>query len=338
MTRIERPIGGVFGLLDQAETGTGYPAIRSSSALCLVNGRSAIAYLLEAIGTERVWLPSYLCESVLAAVGVREARWYDVADGLAPTDLNWLEEVAPGDFILCINYFGWRPAAGFYPAMTARGALILEDGSQSMLTEEIGEGAHFYLTVPRKFVGVPDGAVLMASGEMVVPRQELIPPPEDWWRIAHRANLGRRASDLGVGRSDWYRDFAAAERSQPIGLYAMSDISRELLGRLDPGWIRARRRRNYLHLESALRPIALFESLPPEVVPLGFPGRLPDRDERRRQLIDRQIFPPVHWPIEGVVPDRFQASHRLSSQILTLPCDQRYDSFDMDRIIEVLSS
>ncbi len=100
--------------------------------------------------------------------------------------------------------------------------------------------------------------------------------------------------------------------------------------------IAERRRRNYAILGEALGRFAIFPDLPDQVVPLGFPMRAKDRDQLQQVLFHREIFPPIHWPIEGVVPAEFGASHRLAAEILTLPCDQRYGNADMERMARLV--
>ena len=73
------------------------------------------------------------------------------------------------------------------------------------------------------------------------------------------------------------------------------------------------------------------------IVPLGFPLRVLERDRVRDALFDQEIYPPVHWPLKGVVPRRFVESHRLSAEILTLPCDQRYCPDDMERMASIVT-
>jgi hypothetical protein len=74
--------------------------------------------------------------------------------------------------------------------------------------------------------------------------------------------------------------------------------------------------------------------LPTTVVPLGFPVRVSRRDQLRQRLFEREIFPPLHWPVGRVVPRHFHDSHTLEAMIMTLPCDQRYDASDMQRMID----
>ena len=82
--------------------------------------------------------------------------------------------------------------------------------------------------------------------------------------------------------------------------------------------------------------LALRPQLSADVVPLGFPVRLGNRDVVREALQDVRIYPPVHWPLQGVVPESFKASHVLSSEILTLPCDQRYGADEMEQMADVV--
>jgi dTDP-4-amino-4,6-dideoxygalactose transaminase len=80
----------------------------------------------------------------------------------------------------------------------------------------------------------------------------------------------------------------------------------------------------------------MFPELPEGVVPLGFPIRVRPRDSIRTALFQQEIYPPVHWPLEACVPASFEASHHLADEIMTLPCDQRYDADDMRRIAAAL--
>jgi dTDP-4-amino-4,6-dideoxygalactose transaminase len=97
-----------------------------------------------------------------------------------------------------------------------------------------------------------------------------------------------------------------------------------------------RRCANYDRLATHLADIALFATRSSGVVPLAFPIRVKDRDRIRQALFDQHIYPPIHWSLKGLVPDMFVESHCLSLEIMSLPCDQRYDQRDMDRIIKAV--
>ena len=107
---------------------------------------------------------------------------------------------------------------------------------------------------------------------------------------------------------------------------------------LDYEAIAARRRDNFRLLAGALESFAVFADVPAGVVPLGFPIRHAQRDRVRQALFAQQIYPPVHWDLGGRVPALFAESHRLSREIMTLPCDQRYDRGHMQRIAACVRS
>lgn len=123
----------------------------------------------------------------------------------------------------------------------------------------------------------------------------------------------------------------------PIGRYAMSDMSKILLSTaFDYGAIAQKRIDNYQILAAELSRIALYPVLPHGVVPLGFPVRTANRDELLSLLYAHNIYPPVQWPFRGVLPEEFTESYRLLGDFMMLPCDQRYDEEDMQRVIRLV--
>jgi dTDP-4-amino-4,6-dideoxygalactose transaminase len=210
---------------------------------------------------------------------------------------------------------------------------VLEDACHALLTEDLGREADFLVFSPRKFVGVPDGGLLVRAGTRPLPDVALVPAPEAWWRGALAAVESRHQFDRGEPGREWFPTFQAAERGAPSGPYAASALSRTLLtSAVDWSDVARRRRANWKVLAAALGDVALFPMLPDGVVPLGFPVRVPRRDEVREALFAHDIYPPVHWPLAGVVPEAFEESHRLAAEIMTLPCDQRCGPADMERM------
>jgi dTDP-4-amino-4,6-dideoxygalactose transaminase len=61
-----------------------------------------------------------------------------------------------------------------------------------------------------------------------------------------------------------------------------------------------------------------------------------DRDRVAAQLRDEGIYAPIHWGLQDFVPQAFMEAHALSKNILTLPCDHRYDKSEMQYIIETI--
>lgn len=334
----QRIIGGMFALETVSPNRSTPPFLKGKPVL-LANARSGIALLAKLLSPAHVWMPSYLCEVMIKAVDELRAsvRFYEVDYDLSLSSSEWIESVQSNDLVVLIDYFGFPCDPYYINRAKERGAWVLEDGCQALLSEAVGRSSDFVLFSPRKFLGVPDGGILVCNHELPGDAILTETPPSAWWLKALSASLLRREFDLYGGDRRWYELFQETEESGPIGPYAMSELSKVLLQHgFDYPMMAEKRIRNYELLADALAEFALLPSLPGGVVPLGFPIRLKDRDRVRQALFSHEIYPPVHWAIRGVVPEEFRDSHRLASEIMTLPCDQRYGKDDMDRMIAVV--
>jgi hypothetical protein len=335
-----RIIGGMFGLeediLLKNINENVYLFLKEDRIISLVNARSCISVLIELLSPAQVWLPSYLCDSILTAVNQRATslRFYKVSYDLTLPSLGWENEVEAGDLVVSIDYFGfmsdWQSWA---PALKERGAWLLEDACQALLSQNVGEFSDFVLFSPRKFLGIPDGGILFANHQFKFPAIDLDTPPAEWWLKALFAGILRRDFDIYGDNRHWFKLFQEVEQQQPLGHYSMSEFSHTLLlHNFDFEHVAQQRIVNFHALASELSDIALFSNLPPGVVPSGFPICTKKRDKIRQALFEHEIYPPIHWVIQNVVPKCFPDNHRLSAEILTLPCDQRYGVADMERM------
>lgn len=332
-------IGGMFALEDASASGGCRPPFMVGDEVLLANARSGFALLLQLLSPGRVWMPSYFCGHTLQLLGGlgTDVAYYGMDRNLSLSSLQWLERVRPDDLVVLVDYFGFPCDVACKRGVKERGAWLLEDACQALLSADVGELADFVLFSPRKFLGVPDGGVLAVRNGMPCDAIPLENPPAAWWSKAFAASGLRREFDLHGGGRHWFELFSEAEAEGPCGAFAMSELSAMLLKQcIDYETIAARRRKNYGILAGELAGVALFPELPAGVVPLGFPVRLKGRDRVRQALFSLGIYPPVHWPIRGVVPEEFADSHLLSGEIMTVPCDQRYCEDDMRRVASAL--
>jgi len=327
-------IGGLFGLPQTLDADGAPPPFLQGRRLLVLSARCGLRLLIEHLAPEQMWMPSYLCGVMLDAVDPARTRlrFYPVDDRLSVASRDWLDGVRAGDLVLLIAYFGFASDAGCANEARRRGAVVVEDACQALLSEPVGAAADYVLYSPRKFLGVPDGGVLAAVGRAALPDVALDRPPAGWWLKAFEAAVLRREFDRHGGDRRWFELFREVEADFPIGALAMSGLSEVLLrNAFDYPAIARRRRENFALLARELGDIAIFRELPPGVAPLGFPVRVADRERVRQGLFAEGIYPPVHWDLAGRVPEEFRESHRLSREILTLVCDQRYSAEDMRR-------
>jgi dTDP-4-amino-4,6-dideoxygalactose transaminase len=335
-------IGGMFGLeLFESNCSTELtiiPRFLRQPCVLLATARAAVKLLVRALRPASVWLPSYICGVVIAAArepGVR-IRFYPVDESLNVASHDWLTQISPGDVAIFVDYFGFDSWATCGAAAKARGACIVEDACQAMLNKDFSPHSDYIIFSPRKFIGIPDGGILVARKNAELPDADLPKASAEWLLKATKASILRSEFDRYGGERTWFKLFQSTESNGPTGPSRMSDLSAAILRIIDWATIKKRRRRNYEFLLSELGDLAIFPYLPRDVVPLGFPIRVRNRDRMRRSLFNERIYPAVHWDIVDLVPARFAASHGLASEIMTLPSDQRYGRDDMKRMASKL--
>lgn len=324
-------MGGVLGLECARLSHAAAPPFLRGQLLTLVNVRSCLYMLIRELKPKRVWLPGYLCDSIVQAAqrAGAQCRFYALDYSLRPTTLDWLKEVQPGDLVLVIAYFGFPADRAICQAAKQRGAVVALDASQALL-EQDDVPVDCALYNPRKFLGVPDGGVLQLRADLPMGKVSVTPPDDRWWLDALDALLLRRDFDHGDDNREWFPRFRAVETAQPVGALAMSELTHRILRwGVDYEELARRRRVNFQALTNELGDIAIFSELPDGVVPLGFPVRVAHRAEVLAKLYAKQIYPPVHWPVPAAVPSDFRDARRLADDIMTLPCDQRYTTDHM---------
>lgn len=340
-----RIIGGMFGLElrgSEASTNPGRrPAFLEGRHVLLSTARSAFTLLTHTLHPANVWLPSYLCGVVLEAFRSNQirVRFYAVDRQFAVAEDGWLSQIQVGDMVVFIDYFGFSEWAEFGAEAVRRGAWVVEDACLALLNEHFCEHAHYVIFSPRKFVGVPEGGILQVRPQARMPDVDLSSAPSCWWLDSLRASILRREFDRHGGDRSWFESFRKTELSCPFEAYRMSELSSSILEyAVNWSMVTASRRLNYLSLARELAEIAIFPHLPDGIVPAGFPVRLRHRNSVREALFLSAIYPPIHWHLSGVAPREYVESHHLSEEELTIPCDQRYNSDDMARVVAAVKN
>lgn len=307
--------------------------------LKFANTRSALWYLAQCLQPQRVWLPAYLCPVILPCFATHHVTFFPVTTALTVTDRSWLEQVQPGDLVLLIAYFGFMPELSLLQALQVRQAIVVLDNAQALMAlDDLAPEVDYVVASPRKWLGIPDGGLLFSRQPL--PEPDWQAAPQAWWQWALNASQGRQDFDRGSGsQTAWYEAFQQAEKTQPMGAYPMSPLSEQLLNTaVDWPYLIHQRRENYQILRHALSTWALFPDLPDNIVPFGFTLRVPNRDRLRTALIAQKIYPPIYWAVEGHIPETFIDAHQLSREIITLPCDQRYNGNEIRQMAHTVKA
>jgi dTDP-4-amino-4,6-dideoxygalactose transaminase len=140
------------------------------------------------------------------------------------------------------------------------------------------------------------------------------------------------------GAEAGFKEFQENERkldNQPIR--SMSVKTKEILAHIDYELVVNRRRANWQYLHSLFqeRNHLSLPGLDSFACPMVYPFMVEEGEELRRKLIEGKIFVAKYWP--NVMDDGIHKTEfLLSNQIVAIPCDQRYQEEDMERIVELL--
>jgi hypothetical protein len=119
--------------------------------------------------------------------------------------------------------------------------------------------------------------------------------------------------------------------SEPIK--RMSKLTFNLLHGIDYKEVKRVRTENFHILMQALEPINKLEVYPVEGA-FMYPLLLDDAENIKRRLLERKIYIPTLWPNVLKNVPRTWIEWQYTSKILPIPCDQRYDIYDMYYLVD----
>lgn len=292
-------------------------------AILLNCGRNALAYLLEAKGIKKLYLPYFLCDSVANVCkkyGV-EVVFYHIGENWLPKDL-----VIDGD--------AWLYIVNFYGQITREDLARLADAYRNIIIDN----AQAYFDAPlanvdtlytcRKFFGVSDGAVLYTNSKL----ERSLEIDESFNRIHYVLGRYERTA------SEFYEEAAQNNDifdNEPIK--EMSRLTKNLLRSIDYEYVKQVRTNNFAYLHEKLREV---NKLNVRLIEGAFmyPLLIDDGMKIRKQLQQMKIYIPTLWPnvLEECEPDTLE--YKFAAEILPIPVDQRYGIEDMEYLVEVIRS
>jgi len=309
-----KEIGGYFGL--ERFSGQAY-----HEGLVAVNsGRNALLYILRARQVQKLYIPSFLCDSV-SELCRREGYAYE--EYLIDADFLpvFSKKLDAGEYLYVVNYYGQIRNEQIL-ALKAQHGRIVMDNVQAFFQKPVPGVDTVYSC--RKYFGVPDGGYAATDCYLA----EALPKDISKDRMKHI--LGRFEENA----SEYYGDFQENdERFYELPLREMSALTENILRAVDYSAVKERRNENYTVLEELLGSRNKLRLTMPEG-PYCYPFYCENGMEIKRKLAAYKIFIPTLWPnvrnMEGTPEKDF------AENILPLPCDQRYGPEDMLRIANEL--
>ena len=316
------PIGGYFSL----ELNNGIE--HHKNAIHLNAGRYALEYVLKARQYHKVYIPYYICESVLQPIkrlGI-DYEFYHINKNLEPT-----VRLHPTDneAVLYVNYFGLKNDftdnicyAYKNTILDCTQAFYCEPGNKYESKDR--QCDTFYSC--RKYFGVADGAYLYTDCLL----NEEISQDESFERMTF---LMKR---IDRSPQESYADFQANDKAlSGVGLRHMSKLTQSIMQGIDHPSKKNRRQENFSILDKVLRETNRFKwALGQGTIPMVYPYWVKNGARLRQNLIDHQIFCARYWPnvLNWCKPEDLE--YQLAENLVCLPIDQRYGKIEMEDILK----
>ncbi|MEO8331740.1 MAG: hypothetical protein ABI479_04855 [Gallionella sp.] len=278
---------------------------------CFDLARHALAAVLLKREIQTLYVPEYICESVVDAIHSVGAKikFYDLQDIFNPV---LPKSLAANEAVLLVNYYGLVDIDNLLKKVNGR---VIVDNSQSFFASPPSGVDTFYS--PRKFFGVPDGSYLYTDMDI-----------QEWFSglPATRAfNLMQHLVDRMDGfQQEAYLAFKEIRQHlRGLPMARMSETTHRLLSGINYTKCQKIRFSNFQFLNLALKKYNEME-VSPTSAPMCYPLLVAGGKGLRERLIQLGIYIPLYWPYVEAHSLPGSTAHRLAVDIVCLPIDHRY--------------
>lgn len=312
----------------------------------LGGGQSCLYLICEYLKKRKIkklLLPDYLCPAILDSFDRQGISYdfYGINEDFSLDTEKINQQLGAHKAILIINYFGLSGSKRYralYALLQTKGLITIEDKAHTLDNSYSGE---FAFNSYRKFIPFSGGLLFtkidLSNLSSKISANSLYFSDV---RAARRKKTDYINKKIG-NQEDYIDAFKRAEKLYHGRAFAGDASEKEAIERLDLEIIAKRRRENYLCLLSRLRSIDGIRPIFGEIknnIPLGLPVYVDTRlrNKLRAYLYKQNIFIPVHWDLRNERRITSTKAKQISSQIMTLVIDQRYQKNDLDRMSQAL--
>ena len=299
-------------------------------------------------------MPSYCCDSMLQPFVERgiELYFYDVL--FSDTGLEYvIDHDKEVDIFFAISYFGFQCTTmdEHIESFKNKNIVVIEDITHRILCEQShSRNADYLICSLRKWFPIPSGGLAVKINGFFE-NTDLIPPPtklvskkiQAMKKKAEYIKSAKKPNDELDKRRflELYHQFNQS-LYRNYDRQKMDDVSLGILSEIDIPGVQAKRRQNAKYIYDNIKKFTCVQPLisKPDLhedCPLFVPIliRFNQRDNLREYLSRNNVFCPIHWPVS----ERVVLNHRgraLYEKELSLICDQRYSSAELERLLCLL--
>lgn len=315
-----------------------------------MSGRCANYYALKDISItdtkKTAYVPAYTCETVLAPFKKAgyELIFYEIRKDMTPVfEESVLDQIS---VINLCGYYGFcNYDRKFIKKCSEKGITIIEDITHSVFSSDgIDPLCDYIVGSMRKWIGVLSGGFAIKtkghfSSKSIAENHTHLLLREKAMKLREIAPNDEKKIEAA------YQMFWDAEMMlrEIFDAHRSDDKSIAILKTYDYDTLKKKRRENYQYLADHLKLgkglEAVFPKLTKEAVPSHFSFYTKDREKIQNYLRKNRILSSVYWPKDPDLNlDDFPDSAYIYDHILSVPCDQRYNSSHMEYICSILNS
>lgn len=291
-------------------------------AIALNCGRNCLAYLILARNINKIYLPYFLCASIVDVCDKYNItiEYYHIDNHFRPIFEKNLEKK---EFLYLVNYYGQLSNIEIrkYKRLFKN---VIVDNAQAYFQMPIEDTDTLYTC--RKYFGVADGAYLYSDSQM----EHTLEIDYSYDRM--KFLLGR----FEKGANEFYFEYVSNNKSfrdEPIK--KMSKLTHNFLRGIDYNAVSRQRAENFAVLD---RELAAVNRLDLDI-PTGafmYPLYIEHGQKVKERLQQQNIYIPTLWPHVLSHCSIMDLEYDMARNILPIPIDQRYDKEDMHYLVEVV--
>lgn len=294
-------------------------------------GRDALYSIFNNIKHKKIWIPNFLCESVLKPIIKNNLNYefYNINDNLVSSiKFNPKKD----DYVLIINFFGFVDE-NLYNFCISNDLNIISDTTHLIFNKNLFKNiiskSRYIIGSLRKSFALPDGAYVLSNEDLKIKAKTR----ENFVYLRTYGLFSRYYSSINNFDND--ENFNIIKNAESIldetkdfG-YKISYLSKNILKCINLNDYILKIKENFNFLNKNLSKNYYFYSQ-------YFPVFLKNNEQRniiRSKLFENKIFAPIHWNTDFL--GKFK--NDISDKIISLPCDYRYDLKDMQKILNIFN-
>lgn len=314
-----------------------------TSTKWFLSGRTALRFVLQDIlatnNVRTAALPSYCCHTMIEPFldfGL-DVSFYPITLDSENHLKQDLSQANGADIILVLDYFGFNRSNE-----CPKGSIIIRDMTHSIFCGDRKLADYYFGSLRKWFFVSTGGYAWKNQSEFVISS----PDKTDIEYATTRVDAAKAKAAYidGQLKNKAFLDvYAKAENYldsfKTVCSATENDI--DIATRIDQAYLQNKRKNNARVLLDCdkISSRMMFSDVNHSDCPLFVPIACTngERDSLRAELIKENIYCPVHWPISNLHKLNHETKVIYDSE-LSIVCDQRYDTDDMGRIVDVISN